>query len=67
MGRQKQSIRGRLPAMLDCERSLLSPGLASRACERKGVTADNTSRNELRPHFTLVKLALPSQKILISN
>jgi hypothetical protein len=31
---------------IDCERSLLSAGLDFRARERKGGTADNTSRNE---------------------
>ena len=33
---------------VDCERSLLSAGLDFQACERKGGTADNTSRNEIR-------------------
>ena len=37
---------------LDCERSLLSAGLDFRACERKGGTADNTSRNEIRVAHT---------------
>jgi hypothetical protein len=37
---------------VDCERSLLSPGLDFRACERKGGTADNTSRNEIRVAHT---------------
>jgi hypothetical protein len=39
--------------ILDCERSLLSVGLDFRARERKGGTADNTSRNET---------ALPTQR-----
>jgi hypothetical protein len=34
------------------ERSLLSAGLDFRACERKGGTADNTSRNEIRVAHT---------------
>jgi hypothetical protein len=37
-------------------------GLGSRACEGKEVTADNTSRNEIRPLFALVKLAPPLYK-----
>jgi hypothetical protein len=37
---------------IDCERSLLSAGLDFRACERKGATADNTSRNEIRVAHT---------------
>ena len=37
---------------LDCERSLLSAGLDFQACERKGGTADNTSRNEIRVAHT---------------
>ena len=37
---------------IDCERSLLSAGLDFRACERKGGTADNTSRNEIRVAHT---------------
>ena len=37
---------------LDYERSLLSAGLDIRACERKGGTADNTSRNEIRVAHT---------------
>jgi hypothetical protein len=40
---------------LDCERSLLSAGLDFQACERKGRkggTADNTSRNEIRVAHT---------------
>ena len=41
------------PNFLDCERSLLSAGLGFRARERKGGTADNTSRNET---------ALPTQR-----
>jgi hypothetical protein len=32
---------------LDCEWSLVSAGLNFRACERKGGTADNTSRNKI--------------------
>ena len=40
-------------AGVDCERSLLSAGLDLRACERKGGTADNISRN---------KTALPTQR-----
>jgi hypothetical protein len=38
--------------IIDCERSLLSPGLDFRACERKGGTADNTSRNEIHVAHT---------------
>jgi hypothetical protein len=38
--------------VVDCERSLLSAGLDFRACERKGGTADNTSRNEIRVAHT---------------
>jgi hypothetical protein len=38
---------------IDCERSLLSAGLDFRACERKGGTADNTSRNEIRVAHTM--------------
>jgi hypothetical protein len=49
--------------VLDCERSLLSAGLAFRACEEKGGTADNTSRNEIRPLLALVKLASPLHNI----
>jgi hypothetical protein len=37
---------------VDCERSLLSAGLDFQACERKGGTADNTSRNEIRVAHT---------------
>ena len=52
-----------LIAPLDCERSLLSAGLlASQACQGKGGTADNTSRNEIRPLFALVKLVPPLHK-----
>jgi hypothetical protein len=47
---------------LDCERSLLSAGLDSRACERNGGTGDKTSRKEIRPLFALVKLAPPLHK-----
>ena len=38
--------------LLDCEWSLLSAGLYFRARERKGGTADNTSRNEIRVAHT---------------
>ena len=48
--------------LLDCERSLLSTDLVSRACKGKGRTADNTSRNETRQLFALVKLAPPLHK-----
>ncbi len=48
---------------LDCEQSLLSPGsdTPTRGLrrERKGGTADNTGRNEIRPLFATVKLTLP--------
>jgi hypothetical protein len=36
-----------IAVIIDCERSLLSAGLDFRACERKGGTADNTSRNDI--------------------
>ena len=42
----------RVTALVDCERSLLSAGLDFQACERKGGTADNTSRNEIRVAHT---------------
>ena len=48
--------------ILDCERSLLSTGLASWACEWKGGTADNTLRNEISPLFARVKLTPPFHK-----
>jgi hypothetical protein len=32
----------------DCKPFLLSAGLASQACEGKGGTADNTSRNDVQ-------------------
>jgi hypothetical protein len=43
--------------LLDCERSLLSTGLASQAYERKGLPTTHQSRNEIRHAlFALVKL-----------
>ena len=47
---------------VDCEWSLVSMDLASRACEGKGGTADNTSINEIRPLFALVKFTPPLHK-----
>jgi hypothetical protein len=51
---KETSLHGGSARFLDCERSLLSAGLDFRgACERKGGTADSTSRNES---------ALPTQR-----
>jgi hypothetical protein len=49
---------------VDCERSLLSAGLDFRACERKGGTANNTSRNEIHnAKFPLVEINTPVNQI----
>ena len=40
---------------LDCELSLVSAGLNFGACERKGGTADNTSRNKISVAHTTQK------------
>jgi hypothetical protein len=45
--------------IIDCERSLLSVGLDFRARERKGGTADNTSRNEIRVAHTGTQRKIP--------
>jgi hypothetical protein len=45
----------------------LSAGLDFRACERKGVTADNTSRNEIRvAHTTQLQNCHWSKSIRLS-
>jgi hypothetical protein len=46
------TLIGSFLTCIDCERSLLSAGLAFRACKRNGGTADNTSRNEIRVAHT---------------
>ena len=50
-----------LSGELDCEQSLLSPGMLGQ--DRKGGTADNRGRNEIRFAQTTVKLAPPSRYI----
>ena len=58
---------------VDCELSLLSAGLDFRACERKGGTADNTSRNEIRVAHTTqnshwsksIRLSIKSDNVVI--
>ena len=52
---------------VDCERSLLSAGLDFRACERKGGTADNTSRNEIRVAHTTQNRYACQSNLICSN